>query len=237
MNQALLQITPFLNWKKFLFGEEDVEFLLEVILRSAIMFIVILISLRVLGRRSVKQLSVFELIVILSLGSAAGDATFYKDVGLLPACLVFVIVVMFYRALIYIIGKSKKVESLLEGKPQYLIRNGRFNLEGFNKEALAYDEFFAELRIRGVSHLGQVDMAIIETNGQMSLFYYPADDVKFGLPILPGDYEDKYEHIPSADIYSCLFCGHTEKLNKGQNKCPVCGNICWVKSKNDRRTI
>lgn len=234
-NVILLQTTPFLDWKRFLFGQEEAAFLMEVALRSAIMFVVILMGLMVLGRRSVRQLSVFELIVILSLGSAAGDATFYKDVGLLPAFLVFAIIIILYRVLIYIIGKSKKIESLLEGIPKYLIKNGRFHLDDFNKEPLAYDEFFAELRVRGVSHLGQVDQAIIETNGQLSLFFYPADEVKFGLPILPGDYGNKYEHIPAPDIYSCLFCGNTEKLNKGLNECPVCKNISWIKSKNDRR--
>lgn len=235
INFEMHQITSFWDWERFLFGEEDVEFLLEVMLRSAIMFVVILVGLMVLGRRSVRQLSVFELIVILSLGSAAGDATFYKDVGLLSACLVFAMIIILYRLLIYIIGKSKKVESLLEGSPKYLIKDGQFNLEDFNKEPLAYDEFFAELRVRGVSHLGQVDQAIIETNGQLSLFYCPSDAVKFGLPILPEDYEEKYEYIPSADIYSCLFCGDTKKLNKGLNKCENCGNICWVKSKNNQR--
>lgn len=74
---------------------EDWSFLPETVLRSLIMFIVILISLRLLGKRGVKQLSIFELVVIIGLGSAAGDPMFYKDVGILPAIIVFSMVVAF----------------------------------------------------------------------------------------------------------------------------------------------
>jgi uncharacterized membrane protein YcaP (DUF421 family) len=66
----------------------EVEFLPEVALRTFFMFFVILTSLRILGKRSVAQLSVFELGVIIGLGSAAGDPMFYKDVGLLPGVVV-----------------------------------------------------------------------------------------------------------------------------------------------------
>lgn len=237
MNYILLQLGPASVWEKLLFGEEDSNFLLEVALRSSIMFIVILISLRVLGKRGVTQLSVFELIVILSLGSAAGDASLYKDVGLLPASLVFATIVLLYKIIIRIIGKSKSVEIFLEGKPVYLIKDGKFSIKDFDKEDLAYDEFFSEMRLKGVSHLGQVDKAIIETNGQISLFFYPDEEVKFGLPILPNDFNQQFAKINREDIYSCIYCGNTKSLTPGVHRCEICGNDCWVKSKIDKRVV
>ena len=68
------------DWENLLLGERDWQFLLMVALRTAAMFLVILIGLRMLGKRGVSQLSVFELGVIVGLGSAAGDPMFYKDV-------------------------------------------------------------------------------------------------------------------------------------------------------------
>src|SRR5215211_890000 len=91
----LLQV----NWKDLLIGEQEWGFLPEAAIRSLVMFVVILVSLRLLGKRGVKQLSVFELGVIIGLGSAAGDPMFYKEVGLLPALVVFAIVLTMYRAL------------------------------------------------------------------------------------------------------------------------------------------
>lgn len=79
----LLQVANF-NWKELLLGGDDWNFLPEVILRTFIMFLMIVISLRVLGKRGVKQFSIFELVVIFGLGSAPGDPMFYKDVRILP---------------------------------------------------------------------------------------------------------------------------------------------------------
>ena len=88
----LLQAKTF-SWKELLMGSEDWSFLMEAAFRTLIMFSVVLIGLTILGKRGVKQLSVFELVVIIGLGSAAGDPMFYKDVGLLPAFIVFTIVI------------------------------------------------------------------------------------------------------------------------------------------------
>src|SRR5215203_3679065 len=139
----LLQTLLEFNWKELLLGSEEWSFLPETILRSLIMFTVIVISLRLLGKRGVKQLSVFELVVIIGLGSAAGDPMFYKDVGLLPALIVFIMVVTLYTFVTYLTGKNKTFEKIIEGKPVCLIKGGVFSIENFKKETVSEDEFFA----------------------------------------------------------------------------------------------
>src|SRR6188768_2352048 len=121
----LLQIKNF-NWKELLLGSEEWNFLPEVAIRTLVMFTIVLISLRILGKRGVKQLSVFELVVIIGLGSAAGDPMFYKDVGLLPALIVFSMIISLYLLVTFFVGKNKKFEALIEGKPICLISNGSF---------------------------------------------------------------------------------------------------------------
>ena len=63
------------------------------------------------------------------------------------------------------------MERALEGKPVYLAEHGQLNFTKFKKELIAYDEFFSLLRQRSVSHLGQVQLSIIETNGTISVYY------------------------------------------------------------------
>ena len=92
----LIQASQPFDWHSLLLGEEEWSFLPEVLLRSAIMFLVALIALRLIGKRGIMQ-GVFELVTIITLGSAAGDPMFYKKVGLLPAILVFVSIVLMYR--------------------------------------------------------------------------------------------------------------------------------------------
>ncbi|MHA4843288.1 DUF421 domain-containing protein [Flavitalea antarctica] len=232
----ILQANDF-DWQKFLMGEEEWIFIGEVIFRSVIMFIVALSALRILGKRGVRQISIFELVVIITLGSAAGDPMFYKDVGILPALGVFLVIVSLYYFVTYLVGKSKKFERLIEGKPVCLIQDGRFSIENFKKEALAQDEFFAELRVKGTSQLGQIEQAIIETNGDISIFFYPDDEVKPGLPILPGQFPDEEVKIDSAGMYSCTFCGNTEIVEAAASAlvCKKCKKDKWVKASSRKR--
>ncbi|WP_312206724.1 DUF421 domain-containing protein [Epilithonimonas hominis] len=224
-----------LDFKQILLGSEDWNFLLETVVRTIIMFVIIILGLRLLGKRGVKQLSVFELVVIIGLGSAAGDPMFYKDVGIIPAMVVFTMIISLYTIITYFIGKSKKFENLVEGKPICLINEGVFCIDDFKKESLGEDEFFAELRLKGVSNLGQIEKAIEEISGEISVFYYEDKDIKYGLPIMPGSLDNVIKLIAVKKHYSCKFCGFTEELNNGKHNCKVCGKDEWVESSNKKR--
>ena len=116
------------EWDRILLNDSPVWFLLEVAFRTAVMFVVLVIALRYTGKRGVKQLSIFEVVIIIALGSAAGDPMFYEDVGILPAICVFVVVIAFYRLVTWLTGKSKWFEELLEGKTELLINEGVFSI-------------------------------------------------------------------------------------------------------------
>ncbi|WP_379964813.1 DUF421 domain-containing protein [Epilithonimonas sp. UC225_85] len=222
--------------KQLLLGSEEWSFLLETILRTGIMFFIIIFGLRLLGKRGVKQLSVFELVVIIGLGSAAGDPMFYKDVGIMPALVVFTMIISLYSIITYIISKSKKFEKLVEGKPICLINEGIFCIEDFKKEALGEDEFFSELRLKGVSHLGQIEKAIEEISGEISVFYFEDNDIKYGLPIMPDSLDKAVKSFTKKSHYSCTFCGYTQEFElKEKSHCKVCGKDEWVESSNKKR--
>jgi uncharacterized membrane protein YcaP (DUF421 family) len=225
-----------LDWTKMLVGEEEWVYLIEVVVRTAIMYIIILLGLRLLGKRGVAQLSVFEMVVIISLGSAAGDPMFYKEVGLMVPIAVFAVIVGAYRLTTFFMAKSKRFDDLVEGKATYLIEEGEFSINEFGKEALAQDEFFAELRLQSVSHLGQVKTAILETSGNLSVYFYPDKEVRYGLPILPKLYEKSFETIPSKGKYACNFCGNVEDLEAQQScECPKCNHKHWIVAINEVR--
>ncbi|MBD8081776.1 YetF domain-containing protein [Chryseobacterium caseinilyticum] len=225
-----------IDWNELIMGSESWDFLLQIVLRTAVMFLVIIFGIRLLGKRGVKQLSVFELVVIIGLGSAAGDPMFYREVGILSSIFVFAVIILFYSLVVYLIGRSKKIEILLEGKPILLIENGVFAIENFKKEKLGSDEFFAELRMKSISHLGQIESAIEETSGEISVFFYEDEDVKYGLPVLLHSLEKSVTAFSEQKHYSCTFCGFTEVKSVGaDNSCKNCGKHHWVLSVNRRR--
>jgi uncharacterized membrane protein YcaP (DUF421 family) len=224
------------DWKDLLLGAEDWSFLPEVVIRTFIMFLIIIIGLRFLGKRGVKQLSVFELVVIIGLGSAAGDPMFYKEVGIVFSLIVFVVIIAMYAFLTLMLGKSKQFENLVEGEPACLIEDGVFVLESFKKENLGSDEFFAELRLRGVSQLGQVETAIAETSGELSTFFYTDENTRPGLSVMLGSLSNPVKSIDSAGHYSCIFCAYTEEKPTGPaGKCPNCDRDEWVASSHKKR--
>ena len=160
---------------------------------------------------------------------------FYEDVGIIPAAVVFIVIIILYRSVTWLTGKSKKFEEFIEGKTECLINDGKFSVSTFKKESLAQDEFFTELRIKSIEHLGQVKHAFIETSGEISLFYYEDKDVGYGLPILPALFAAKSKIIPNDGIYSCTFCGHTIEQKTGTAICDVCKKEEWVASINTLR--
>ena len=152
------------NWERMIMGEElPYNFLLEVMFRSVTMFMVLLFVLRLSGKRGIKQLSIFELAIIISLGSAAGDPMFYHEVGLLPAIAVFLVVITLYKGITYVSGRVEKVEEFIEGKPLKLLEDGAIIYENFKNESLAYDELFSELRLKNVDQSYPSDKPHLES--------------------------------------------------------------------------
>ncbi|WP_149207868.1 DUF421 domain-containing protein [Flavobacterium johnsoniae] len=216
------------EWNRLFFNELPEVFLLEVIFRSTVMFTILLLTLKLAGKRGVKQLSIFETVIIIALGSAAGDPMFYEDVGIVPAAIVFLVIIILYRSVTWLTGKSKKFEEFIEGKTECLINDGKFSISSFKKETLAQDEFFSELRVKSIEHLGQVKHAFIEPSGEISVFFYEDKEVKHGLPILPALFNEKSKIIATDGIYACTFCGHTEEVKKGTASCEICHKDEWV---------
>lgn len=219
-----------------LFGEEDLSFLAEVAIRAVVMFFIVLFSLRLLGKRGVRQLSILELVIIISLGSAGGDAIFYKNVGLLVAIMVFVMVVALYLAIVYWAEHSRTIDALIGGKPVLLVEEGVFRIKEFKRETISIDEFFSELRTRNVSHLGQVYRVYHEMSGELSIFYYPDEEILYGLPIYPESLEANTKLITQEGIYACLYCGRIQTLKPvAAYTCPSCNKARWVPASNEKR--
>lgn len=224
-----------IDWKSFWFGEEDWQFLYEVSLRSTVMFVGAYIAMRIMGRRAVIQ-GIFEIVLIICLGSAAGDAMFHKDTGVIPCLLVLSVVVIEYSLLNYFMALWPRFERLMEGKIIPLVENGCFDPRVLKNGHFTLNEILADLRLESVSQLGQVRKAYIEANGHISVYFYPDEEVRHGLSILPEHLEKPQRMITEEAHYSCNYCGFTRRHEPtAQYCCPSCGNDECTRSSNQRR--
>lgn len=217
------------DWQRMLLDELPLAFLGEVAGRTLLAYVVVFGFLKIAGRRGVKQISLFELVVILTLGSAAGDMTFYADVALLPVLMVFVAMSLLYRLTTWLMSKSQRIQSWVEGKPFTLIRDGRFELETLTQGNISHDEFLMELRQLGVEHLGQVRLGIVEVNGDVSLYFYDRESTRPGLSVLPEAHNPIFTRAPHAALGACSHCGAVQQLQAEQRRaCPRCGQQQWT---------
>ncbi len=224
-------VQPF-DWERILIHDFPWTYLGEVAFRTVFMFIVVLTALTISGKREVRQLSVYELVLLIGLGSAAGDPMFYDDVPLASAVVVFTVVMGCYKLITYISDRNKTVRHVLEGKPVYVIENGCILTQNFDQEDLGMDELLADLRVAGIEQLGQIRTAILEPNGQLSVFQFKADDVLPGLPILPNELKKRTELIQQPGDYACCTCGNVQtfEATTQQTHCQKCSKTTWVKA-------
>lgn len=224
-----------MDWNRIFLHDLDGPFALEILFRTVFMFLVVVVILRLSGKRGVRQLSIFELAIILTLGSAAGDAMFYDDVALIATLLVCVTAIALYRLITWLTAKSRRLEKLVEGRAMYIVEDSVMIIKDDEKDSLSKQEFFAELREKGVEHLGQVRVAILETDGSLSVFFYANDEVKYGLPILPHAYDKHSDTIVEEGLYACVVCGTLAQLEAGRHRCKRCQHHEWVKAINTKR--
>lgn len=225
-----------MDFQKILLDGAQGDFVLEIIGRTLLMFLMILFVLRLSGRRGVRQLTLFEVAIILAMGSAAGDPMFQEDLPVVYAFTVLLCIVAIYKTTTWFSSKSIIFHRILEGMPLQIVKDGAFNVKHAKDQDFSKMEFFSELRNQSIEHLGQVREAVLETDGSMSVLFYPDDEVKFGLPLFPSDYKPVEQRL-SDQILACMFCGFTVKgwnVPKSE-QCPRCGHKQWAKALNTRR--
>lgn len=207
------------------------EYIFKIVIRCFVMYCLIIVVLRLTGKRGVRQLSIFELAIILCLGSAAGDPMFVKDAPIIQAFTVMCTILLLYRLTTWSMMKNEKIEYFLEGKAIYIVKDGMLVINDLKKEKYSHDEFFSEMRQQHVEHLGQIEYALLETDGCLSIIFYQKDQIKWGLPLFPDQYKLE-RNIKHDTFYSCKYCGYTTKLNSLDSSCTRCHKKGWIKSMN-----
>src|SRR5687768_2034691 len=103
-----------MEFDRIFFGDLSVELVLEILLRTTVMYLYTLTLVRVLGKRGLGQLSPFDLVIIVALGAAVGDPMFYRDVPLIHGLIVISVVVGLERILVKITEHNKEAQRVVE---------------------------------------------------------------------------------------------------------------------------
>ncbi len=220
---------------RILVADTPWHFLLEVIIRSVFMFIFALIIMRFLGRRAIHQLTSFDLLLIIALGSAMGDPMIYPNVAILWSVFGITSIMVLYRIQNALANRYAWYEDLTEGSPVKIITDGILNSKELKKHTLIQDDIFLLLRNEGIRSLGEVEAAYLERDGSLSVFKFRTGKQKPGLPTVSEDMIQEWKphkagtKIENSGFHSCYKTGETIWLERG-NVFPDCEGEIWVVS-------
>jgi uncharacterized membrane protein YcaP (DUF421 family) len=215
------------DWMRIFFGTTPPAFFIELVIRTFIIFLILLISMRLLGRRMAAQLNRIEMIALFSLAAAVGVPLQAPDRGLLPAVIIAIVVVVIGRLVVSLAFKSQKFESVAEGDYTTLVLDGTVLMHKLKMTRLTIERLFAQLRGEGIRHLGEVKRLYFEANGSFTLIR--AEKPMPGLVIIPGFDRELLETQKQAEELVCQKCGHKQADQKQQeNKCGNCGHREWI---------
>ncbi len=143
--------------------------ILSIVARSLVVYVFIVIAIRVFGKREIAQLSITDLVFILLISNAVQNAMVGPDAtllgGIAAAATLFVVNSIF--GLFFF--KSKTFTNLLEGHPLMLVYEGHVIRENMNKAQITQEELEASVREHGVEKISEVDLAILEIDGNISV--------------------------------------------------------------------
>lgn len=141
----------------------------EFIVRGLVVYIFLVVILRLTGKRQVGQLAPFDLVLLLVLSNAVQNAMNGGDNSITGGVISATTLIVANGIVGGLTYKSKKLEKLIEGRPEILIHNGKLFTEVMNREQLSHHELNAALRAAGCSCVEEVHYAILENTGQITV--------------------------------------------------------------------
>ena len=153
---------------------------LSIILRTVFMYFFIILVYRVMGKKEVGQLSIVDLIVSILIAELVAIAIEGKS-NVLIAVVPISILVIVQILMSYISLKSVKFRYLIDGKPTIIIKNGKLNFTEMSKIRYSLDDLITQLRLQGIKKIKKIKYAVLENNGNLSIF---TDNSDYPIPLI-----------------------------------------------------
>jgi uncharacterized membrane protein YcaP (DUF421 family) len=179
-------VTPF-EWGRMLWGVEPPTYILEILFRVAAIYIAGVIVLSFADKRSRRQATSFDLMILIALGSAVGDVLFYPTVPIAYALAVLIGILLMDKLSARLQSRFSPVREFITGTSRLLMSEGRVLEDALRKESLSRAELYSMLREAKVGNTGRVRSASLEISGELGVVEYPHGEGGDGDDILPED--------------------------------------------------
>jgi uncharacterized membrane protein YcaP (DUF421 family) len=141
---------------------------MDIVLRATVVFLVVLLVTRVVGKRDLASLEPFDVILLVVIGDLVQQGVTQSDYSLTGAILAIVTISLLTVATAYVSYRFRTLRPVLEGEPVVLIENGNLLDANLRRERLTVEELIAEARQQSIGSLDDVEWAVLETTGRIS---------------------------------------------------------------------
>jgi uncharacterized membrane protein YcaP (DUF421 family) len=214
------------DWHRILFGDVTPDFFVEVLIRTAFIFLLLIISMRLFGKRMAAQINRIEMIGLFSLAAAIGVPLQSPERGLIPAAVIAIVVILVGRLVTTWAFKDERFQARVEDRLTILANDGVLDMQKMEGTVLNKERVFEQLRAAGFRHLGEVKRFYLEANGSFSLVKEP--NPSYGLSILPAADADFFNEQKQCSEQVCCTCGKKKVDNKTGDVCSNCKDRQWM---------
>lgn len=185
--------------------------MLIVVFRTLILYSLVVLVLRLLGKRQIGQLQPFELVVVIMISELAAVPSENVGIPLISGIIPILVLLFAGTTLSYMSLKNEKARAILCGRPTILVDKGKILEQELAKTRYNLTDLLEQLRLKNVPNIADVEYAILETNGEVSVI--PKSQKR---PAIPEDFQlsPKYEGLPVPLIMDGKL--HTENLRKAK---------------------
>lgn len=154
---------------------------ISIITKTFILYFYIVLVYRLMGKKEVGKLSIIDLIVSILIAELAAMSIESTDRSIFVSIVPILVLVIIQIVLSYISLKSDKVRKLIDGQPTTIIKAGKIKFNEMAKLRYGLDDLITQLREQGIKNIEEVDYAILENNGKLSVFQKTKD---YPMPII-----------------------------------------------------
>ncbi|MBE7170755.1 MAG: DUF421 domain-containing protein [Williamsia sp.] len=221
------EIKPFELWR-MIFGDAPPEYFIEVFFRGLALYLFMLFIMRWLGKRMAGELTVVEMVLMVTLGSSVAVAIQVPEGGVLLGFVVLTCAFLFERGVSTLTVKSRRFEKLTQGEADVLVKDGVLQLDKMKDTRITPQQLFAALRSEDIYQLGKVERLYIEASGDFSI-YKVAGEAPAGLPIFPPGDDEMTGLQKQARKKACTDCGLTAEQDH-EGPCTHCHSQNWTQA-------
>lgn len=150
--------------------------LLQIVLRTGVIYLLVLVGVRLSGKREVGQMTPFDLTLLLLLSNSVQNAMTGPDTSLAGGAVAAATLLVFNYLVADVSGVSRRFRKLVQGEPSLLIHDGKIMEAHMEKERVSMDELHRALREHGINRVDQVALSVLEVDGSISCLKY--DEIK-----------------------------------------------------------